>query len=144
MKDFMPGLKAAIQRADEPDIEESIRWHNELWKRMHQMPCQKAAYGWKCRRGEDHDGPCAAEVDHSKIIVVWQDFIKRETVIYTFDFEDVPVDIYLFMHECHGHIDRTGSIVAFAKVHSFLASKEDFRIEGPYKGEAVVIVSGII
>lgn len=138
---FMPGLKVAIEKARNPDVEESIRWHNEMWRRMH-MICTLPPAGWRCTRELGHEGPCAAvPINVLTIIVVWQDFPKHETTIYKL--ENVPGPVLVDLRYCHGRIDSSGSDMSFMRVHQYLASKEDCRIDSVYEGQALVIVSGI-
>jgi len=136
-------LKDATEKARRgPDVHASITFHNELWRRMH-MLCTLPPAGWRCTRVAGHEGPCAAVPIDAKliIIVVWQDFTVHETTIYKL--EDYPEPLLLDLRYCHGRIDDTGNDTHFHRVHTFLASKDDCKIEGPYEGPALVIVSGI-
>lgn len=114
----------------------------ELWSRM-TMLCTLPPAGWHCTRVAGHVGPCAAvQVNVPLIvIVIWQDFTKHETTVYKL--EDVHGPVLVDLRHCHGRIDSSGDDMAFMRVHQFLTSKEDARIESPFQGQALVIVSGI-
>lgn len=38
-------------------------------------PCRRPPPGWKCSRGADHDGPCAARKAKPKPCLPWEDAI---------------------------------------------------------------------